>query len=377
MKPVSLPRTNSKHLRFFSLFLLTPLFLSLTLFSQIGMAQQTQLSLVDIVAALRSKKVSLAERNQLLTEGIKQRGITFALNPDLEKELRTAGADDTLIAAIREKSPVIKVSATPQPKVEATPNPISTPRPPDAAFYQNRANANFVMGEYDIAIPDYNKAIELNPKDSTIYFSRALAYFNNKNFNQAIADLDKVIELDPDEAMAYFKRGAALEKVGSFEKALNDYQKAVQLDADNDLAKTAMLRLQATLSKPVPTPQTKEVVQNKEPVPQNKETTETTEISNPNTPMSMGALNRFAERLAIPAYPAVERQRNTEGLVTVEIDLDEEGKVISAKATSGPKGLRQSAEDAVRKSKFKPVVVGSKAVKATGFINFNFKIRVN
>jgi TonB family protein len=367
MKFLSFPRIGLTRLKFFSFFLLTPLFLSLTLFSQIGNAQQTQLSLVDIVAALRSKKVTLAERNQLLTEGVKQRGITFALNPDLEKELRIAGADDLLVAAIREKSPVIKVSATPQPKVEAV--PVSTPKQPDAAFYQNRANANFVMGEYDTAIADYNKAVELNSKDSTIFFSRALAHYNNKSFNLAIADFDKVVELDPKEAMAYFKRGAALEKVGNFDKALTDYKKAVELDTDNEPAKTAMQRLQASMPKPVPTTPTKEVVQNKE-VPQNKETTTT---SNLNEPANFGALNRFAARLAIPVYPAIERQRNTEGLVTVEITLDEEGKVTFAKATSGPKGLRQSAEDAVRKSKFNPIIVGDKAVKAIGFINFNFK----
>ena len=370
MNPVALPRIKPNRLKFFSFFLLTPLFLSLTFFSQIGMAQQSQLSLVDIVAVLRSKKVTIAERNQLLTEGVRQRGITFAINPDLEKELRNAGADDALVAAIREKSPVIKVSATPQPKIEPSPVPVSTPKPPDFTFYQNRANANFVMGEYDTAITDYNKAIELNSKEPTIYFSRALAHFNNKSFTRAIADFDKVIELDPKEAMAYFKRGAALEKVGNFEKALSDYQKTVELDADNEPAKNALQRLQAALSKPVPTTPTREVII----IPQNKTAETIAENSNPNEPLSIGALNSFASRLAMPVYPTIERQRNTEGLVTVEITLNEEGKVTSAKATSGPKGLRQSAEDAVRKSKFKPVVVGDKAVKATGFINFNFKV---
>jgi len=348
-------------------------------FSNTAIAQQSQLSLVDIITVLRSKKATPAEKNQLLTEGVKQRGVTFALNADLEKELRIAGADEVLIAAIREKSPVIKVSSTPQPKVE--PVPVSTPKPPDFAFYQNRANANFVMGEYDTAIVDYNKAIELNPKEPTIYFSRALAHFNNKSFNPAIADFDKVIELDPKEAMAYFKRGSALEKVGNFEKALTDYQKAVELDADNDLAKSALQRLQAALPKPVPTTPNTIVVQNKEPVPQTKENKEnkenktTPQTSASNDPTNFGALNRFAARLAMPVYPQIERQRNTEGLVTVEVALDEEGKVTSAKAVSGPRGLRQAAEDAVRKSKFNPIVVEAKAVKATGFINFNFKVK--
>ena len=356
--------------QFFSLFLLS-VFFALTIFSQIAAAQQTQLSLVDIITVLRSKKATQAEKNQLLTEGVRQRGVTFAINSDLEKELRTAGADEALVTAIREKSPVVKVSATPQPKIEPTPAP--TPKPPDFTFYQNRANSNFVMGEYDAAITDYSKAVELNPKESTIYFSRALAYFNNKNFTPAIADFDKVIELDPQEASAYFKRGAALEKVGNFEKALGDYQKTLELDAANEPAKAALQRLQAAMPKPAPPTPNKIVVQNKETVSPTKNETAATQNVNTNEPANFGALNRFASKLAIPVYPIIERQRNTEGLVTVEITLDEEGKIISAKAVSGPKGLRYAAEEAVRKSKFNPVKVGDKAVKATGFINFNFK----
>lgn len=386
MNILSFPEIGIKYLRVFSLFLLAPLFLSMLFFTQSGMAQQTQLSLVDIITVLRSKKATPAEKNQLLTDGVKQRGVTFALNPDLEKELRTAGADDALVAAIREKGPAVKVSATPQPKIEAT--PVATPKPPDFTVYQNRANANFVMGEYDAAIVDYNKAIELNPKESSIYFSRGLAYFNNKSFTPAIADFDKVIELDPKEATAYFKRGNALEKIGNFEKALTDYQKAVELDPENEPAKVALQKLQAALPKPTPstTPSTttttttaqKTPVQNTETVSPNKDP----QPKDPNTPATtaatgdinnFGALNRFATRLAIPTYPAMERQRNIEGLVTVEITLDEEGKVVTAKGISGPRGLRAAAEDAVRKSKFKPVVVGDKPVKANGFINFNFK----
>lgn len=372
MKNLTFPRIGLKNFKFIVFFL------SLMMLSQTVFTQQTQLSLVDIITVLRSKKATQAEKNQLLTEGVKQRGITFALNADLEKELRTAGADDTLVAAIREKSPVVKISATPLPKVEPTPAP--TQKPPDFAFYQNRANANFVLGEYDAAIVDYNKAIELNPKESSVYFSRALAHFNNKSFNPAIADFDKVIELAPDEAMAYFKRGAALEKVGNFEKALKDYQKAVQLDADNEPAKTALERLQAALPKPVQNTPTTNVA-NKTQVQPTKDTkdvkkdTPATQISDDKMTTNFGTLNRFATKLAMPVYPAIERQRNSEGLVTVEVTLDEEGNVVSAKAISGPRGLRQSAEDAVRKSKFKPVIVGDKAVKANGIINFNFKAK--
>ena len=372
MNCLSFPRGLKKP-KIFSLFLLAPLVLSLTLFSQSASAQQTQLSLVDIITVLRSKKATPAEKNQLLTEGVRQRGVTFSLNPELEKELRTAGADEALVAAIREKSPPVKVSATPQPKLEAS--PVSTPKPPDYTFYQNRANANFVLGEYETAIADYNKAIELNQKEPSIYFSRGLAHFNKQSYTTAIADFDKVIELDPKEAMAYFKRGNALEKTGNFEKALGDYQKAVELDPDNEPAKAAFQKLQALIPKPTPATTTNAAnVQKKDPAVQNTPPTNTPETSASTEPSNFGALNRFANRLVTPIYPTLERQRNTEGLVVVEVTLDETGKVLSAKATSGPRGLRQAAEDAVRKSKFNAVVVEGKAVKATGFINFNFKL---
>lgn len=374
MNFLSFPRTGLKNLKIFSLLLLLPL-----IFSFSAAAQQAQLSLVDIITVLRSKKVTQAEKNQLLTEGVRQRGVTFALNPDLEKELRTAGADDALVAAIREKGPAVKVSSTPQPKIEAT--PVQVKKEPDFAFYQNRANANFVMGEYDTAITDYNRAIELNPKEPSVYFSRGLAHFNKQSYTPAIADFDMVIQLDPKEAMAYFKRGNALEKTGNFERALGDYQKAVELDPDNEPAKAAFLKLQAMMPKPVPATTNTANVQKKEPVPQNTTPTNTTptnttptETTTSTEPTNFGALNRFAARLALPIYPSVERQRNTEGLVTVEVSLDEEGKVVSAKAISGPRGLRQAAEDAVRKSKFNPVKIGEKSVKANGFINFNFKL---
>ncbi len=336
----------------------------------IAFGQQTQLSLVDIITALRSKKATIAEKNEILAAGVKQRGVTFALNPDLEKELRTAGADDQLIGSIRAKSPVVKADPTPQPKIEPTPAPVAIPKPQDATYFQNRANASFVMGEFDAAINDYTKAIELNGKDPMMFFSRGMAHFNKKNFNPAIADFDKVIELDPTESMAYFNRGVALENVGNFEKSLADLKKAVELDSENEPAKNALTRLQAKMPKPVQSVPTKEVAKT-QPV---DERPKTVQPGSSNELYSAGSLRELALKLAVPTYPQIERQNRTEGVVTVQVTLDEEGKVVTAKATNGPKGLRGASEEAAKRSKFKPVTVEGKAVKATGTVVYNFKL---
>lgn len=331
---------------------------------------QAQLSLVDIVTALRSKKATSVEKNQILAEGVSQRGVTFALNGELEKELRTAGANDQLIAAIRSKGPAPE--SKPQPT--ATPIPVSTPKPPDASYYKNRGNANFVMGEYDAAVADYSKAIEMSPADSTTYFSRGMAYFNKKNFIPAIGDFDKVIELDPSESMAYFNRGVALENTGKFEKALEDLKKAVELDADNEPAKNALARVEAKIPRPVPTvPAQTPATVAQQTVPEEKKP-KVDPAPTSDEPFDAGSLREQALKLAVPSYPVIERQNRTEGIVTVQVTLDESGKVMSAKATNGPKGLRNASEDAAKRSKFKPVTVGGKPVRATGTVVYNFKL---
>jgi len=88
--------------------------------------------------------------------------------------------------------------------------------------------------------------------------------------------------------------------------------------------------------------------------------------------VSVGPMNPYATSLATPVYSAMDRRLNLFGRVTVQISLDETGKVTSAEATEGAKSLRASAEEAVRRSKFRPVKVGDTPTKATGFIIFNF-----
>jgi TonB family protein len=356
----SLPRIN------FRSALLTPLFLLSLVFSlnTFSNAQAQQLSLADILIALRSKKATLPEKNKILTDAVRERGITFALSAEIEKELSSTGADSALIEAIRQKSPVIKPVSNPQtqpsPANTPAPKPIPTPTPPDSAFYQNRATSYVIKGEYDLAVADFSKAIELKPEDASNYLNRGLAFFNKKSYALAVADYDKVIELNPKDSKAYFNRGESHEKMGEIQKAIVDYQKAVDLDASNELAKSYLQRLQAEQAK-LSTPVQK---------------TETATVNDaPKTPQSVeiGQLNALATMLVNPAYPEIARRANVKGSVTVQISLDEEGKVVAAKATEGPLLLRAASEDAARKSKFKPAQSAGKAVKATGFIVYNFK----
>jgi TonB family protein len=360
MKLTSFPQIKFAPVKFLPFFLLMTFLLSLTVFPQTAQPPQAQLSLADILIGLRSKKVTLPERNTLLTDAVKKRGVTFSLTPEIEKELENTGADKSFVEAIRQKIQKVDAPVAAVMKSAAVSVAASTPAP-DFAFYRKRADDYVIKGSLDLAVIDYSKAIELNPKDVSSYFSRARAYSSKKEFKLAAADYDKTIELNPKDSTAYFSRGESYEKMGNSQKAIGDYQKAVDLDANNESAKINLQRIQAEQARILQEQKQKEEAANPAAIPATPQSVE------------LGQLNSIAVKLAVPVYPEMAQKMNVEGTVTVLISLDEEGKVISAKAVSGQKILRAAAEDAARKSKFKPAMFNNQPIKATGFINYNFK----
>ena len=353
-------------IRFFTgLNLLSLLFLaSILITASISSAAQSttpQLSLADLVVGLRSKKVTLPERNKILTDAVKQRGITFSLTPDIEKELSTTGADTQLLSAIRVKSPAVKVVEAPKPVEPAKPVSTPTPPPPDFAFYQRRADENAGKGEFAAAIADYNKAAEMKANDPGIFFGRGKTHFSMKSYELSIADLDRSIELNPKASTAYFLRGAAWEKLGNNAKAMADYSKAAEIDPANEAAKLNFKRLDDEAKK---AEAAKAAAVAPPPVAARPES------------ISVGSLTAAdAVRMVPPVYAPLAQRSNVEGKVVVEIVLDETGEVVEAKAVSGPQMLRPGAEDAAQKSKFKPAMFDGKPIKGKGSITYNFTLR--
>ena len=99
--------------------------------------------------------------------------------------------------------------------------------------YVYRGQAKAAQGNFDGAAADFSQAIKLKPTFAEGYFSRAFAEFMQGNFEAAKADFTKTIELRPD-TQAYFYRGLTLDCAGDFEGAVRDYAKAIQLKSGND-----------------------------------------------------------------------------------------------------------------------------------------------
>jgi len=91
-------------------------------------------------------------------------------------------------------------------------------------------------------------------------------------------------------------------------------------------------------------------------------------------PISGGVLNGTALTLPPPIYPDAAKRMRTAGTVTVEVVLDESGKVVSAIATSGPTILREAAVQAALKARFSPTKLSGQPVKVSGAINYKFSL---
>jgi tetratricopeptide (TPR) repeat protein len=102
--------------------------------------------------------------------------------------------------------------------------------PKYAVAYNQLGLAYAAKGQLDLAIQDYNKAIELDPTYTAAYYNRGVVHHTKDQFDLAIQDYCKAIELDPKLASAYFNRGLAYKAKGQPELSEKDFKKAIELD---------------------------------------------------------------------------------------------------------------------------------------------------
>ncbi len=99
-----------------------------------------------------------------------------------------------------------------------------------AYIYINRGYVNASGGQFEQAITNYSRAIELNPNSAEAYNNRGIAYRNLDKLQQSVADYTKAVELNPNYAEAYNNRGIAYSKLGQLYLAICDYNESIELN---------------------------------------------------------------------------------------------------------------------------------------------------
>ena len=87
---------------------------------------------------------------------------------------------------------------------------------------------------------------------------------------------------------------------------------------------------------------------------------------------SMGVITGLATYLPKPVYTEMAKRARAQGSVSVQVLIDESGRVISAKALSGSPFLTVEAQKAAMQARFSPTLLSNQPVKVSGVITYNF-----
>jgi tetratricopeptide (TPR) repeat protein len=106
--------------------------------------------------------------------------------------------------------------------------------PSEGEFYYLRGLINLARKRYYKALNDFNKALDYKSVDPyKVYLNRAVTNTNLQEYELAINDLTKSIELNSDNASAYHSRGMVYYELKDYEQAVRDFTRAINLNQDN------------------------------------------------------------------------------------------------------------------------------------------------
>lgn len=103
--------------------------------------------------------------------------------------------------------------------------------PDDAYYYRLRVSRYNYLKQYENALADSEKLLELEPDDEELHLATAYCKFNTDKFAEAIEGIDtylKMTEGSGDDFL-YWTRGNANYELGNFEEALKDLSKSLVL----------------------------------------------------------------------------------------------------------------------------------------------------
>ena len=114
---------------------------------------------------------------------------------------------------------------------------------------KNEGNTHFKSKEFQKAIEKYSKAIELIDDNETFYSNRAACYQSLNQYDEAIRDCNKAIELNNAFVKAYIRLGALFLLKGDKTESKLNYEKVLALDSENQTAKEALQNMNKNVEK--------------------------------------------------------------------------------------------------------------------------------
>eukprot|EP00962_Isochrysis_galbana_P036032 scaffold12388_cov122-Isochrysis_galbana.AAC.2 len=110
--------------------------------------------------------------------------------------------------------------------------------PEKAEEARQKGNELFKAGSYAAAVEMYTEAMKRNPKDHVPYSNRAACYQKLMEWQLAIKDADRCVEMDPMFVKGWSRKAGIHFFLKEYHKALDAYDHILKLDPNNEEAKS-------------------------------------------------------------------------------------------------------------------------------------------
>ncbi len=120
----------------------------------------------------------------------------------------------------------------------------TVPIPEYSYGYLRRGYCYEGQKQWDLALADYNKAIQLSPRYAITYYNRGNFYERQKQWDLALFDYNKAIQTSPQNASAYSSRAMFYLKRGNRKKGIQDLRKAAHLTKSQNNNNTALYEME-------------------------------------------------------------------------------------------------------------------------------------
>jgi Tfp pilus assembly protein PilF/DNA-binding transcriptional MerR regulator len=145
--------------------------------------------------------------------------------PDVSADM----APETASAAVEPSTPLVPVGSPFGDEASEPVGNLEKTDDPNAAIWEQRSYDAAIKGEFDAAIEDATKSIELDPGRVNPYINRSWAYIEKNMLQHAIRDCRAALQIDPKNMLAYNNRGLAYQRMAQVALAQEDYRQACDL----------------------------------------------------------------------------------------------------------------------------------------------------
>ena len=117
--------------------------------------------------------------------------------------------------------------------------------PKNSLYYYDKGRFEYWADRYKESVTDLTKGIEIRPTESK-YIARGNSYMEMEENELALSDFNSALEIEPESGRAYCRRGILFRRLERLEDAEKDFKKAIELCPydDDTMIKLGVLRIE-------------------------------------------------------------------------------------------------------------------------------------